>query len=63
MTDKELAGTCIYFLTLPVAPEDNPICLAHLQEARAFDCCVWLGRGHITGDSLVNRCADFKKEE
>lgn len=62
MKDKELAKTCTYFCTTPAMPEENPFCLAHLQEARVFDCYVWLGRGHITGDSLVDRCADFKAD-
>lgn len=64
-TDKELAETCFYFKPSGTYKDDegNPTCLAHLQEARVFDCGVWLGREHISKKTPVSHCADFKAKE
>lgn len=65
LTDKELAEKCGFFEPVGRFRDDEgkPTCMAHLAEARVFDCAVYLGQSHIKGESPINKCQDWCLKE
>ena len=60
-SDKRLSETCVDFMW--ASDSYDPVCTAHLAEGRVPTCGVYLRRAHISKDTLVGKCQDFRVEE